>query len=130
MDFKEFKEKYFGKSVEEIKEGLMREENFWKDDVDLIKLIIDAGTLAESIFALDKDFSSLYLFKKKYRIMLYILQNITNIELIPEDENFEDYDSFFEKDILEKNSKALFFKIPNKFLLKYIDSKLMPFLNQ
>ena len=59
MDFKEFKEKYFGKSVEEIKEGLMREENFWKDDVDLIKLIIDAGTLAESIFALDKDFASL-----------------------------------------------------------------------
>ena len=28
MDFKEFKEKYFGKSVEEIKEGLMREENY------------------------------------------------------------------------------------------------------
>ena len=46
---------------------------FIKDDVDLIKLIIDAGTLAESIFALDKDFASLYLFKKQYSIMLYIL---------------------------------------------------------
>ena len=76
----------------------------------MIKLCIDAENCAREILELDKDFSGLYLFKKKYRIMLYILQNITNIELIPEDENFEDYDSFFEKAILETNSKALFFK--------------------
>lgn len=110
MDFKEFKEKYFGKSVEEIKEGLMREENFWKDDVDLIKLIIDAGTLAESIFALDKDFASLYLFKKQYSIMLYILKELTNLEMVPEDEHFEDYNAFVERAIVESNSNAYFFK--------------------
>lgn len=110
MDFKEFKEKYFGKSVEEIKEGLMREENFWKDDVDLIKLIIDAGTLAESIFALDKDFASLYLFKKQYSIMLYILKELTNLEMVPEDEHFEDYNAFVEKAMIELNSNAYFFK--------------------
>lgn len=110
MDFKEFKEKYFGKSVEEIKEGLMREENFWKDDVDLIKLIIDAGTLAESIFALDKDFASLYLFKKQYSIMLYILKELTNLEMVPEDERFEDYNAFVEKAMIELNSNAYFFK--------------------
>ena len=110
MDFKEMKEKYFGKDINYIKEEIQKEDNFFKTDIDMIKLCIDAENCAREILELDKDFSSLYLFKKKYRIMLYILQNITNIELIPEDENFEDYDSFFEKAILETNSKALFFK--------------------
>lgn len=110
MDFKEMKEKYFGKDINYIKEEIQKEDNFFKTDIDMIKLCIDAENCAREILELDKDFSGLYLFKKKYRIMLYILQNITNIELIPEDENFEDYDPFFEKAILETNSKALFFK--------------------
>ena len=110
MDFKEMKEKYFGKDINYIKEEIQKEDNFFKTDIDMIKLCIDAENCAREILELDKDFSGLYLFKKKYRIMLYILQNITNIELIPEDENFEDYDSFFEKAILKTNSKALFFK--------------------
>lgn len=110
MEFKEMKEKYFGKDINYIKEEIQKEDNFFKTDIDMIKLCIDAENCAREILELDKDFSGLYLFKKKYRIMLYILQNITNIELIPEDENFEDYDSFFEKAILETNSKALFFK--------------------
>ena len=105
MEFKEMKEKYFGKDINYIKEEIQKEDNFFKTDIDMIKLCIDAENCAREILELDKDFSGLYLFKKKYRIMLYILQNITNIELIPEDENFEDYDSFF-----ETNSKELFFK--------------------
>ena len=40
MDFKEFKEKCFGKSIEEIKDFICDIENFWKEDVDLIKLTI------------------------------------------------------------------------------------------
>ena len=110
MDFKEFKEKYFGKSVEEIKEGLKNEKNFWKSDIDLIKLTIDAEILVESILELDKDFASLYLFKKQYSIMLYILKELTNLEMIPEDEHFEDYNAFVEKAIVESNSNAYFFK--------------------
>ena len=110
MEFKEMKEKYFGKDINYIKEGIQKEDSFFKTDIDMIKLCIDAENCAREILELDKDFSGLYLFKKKYRIMLYILQNITNIELIPEDEDFEDYDSFFEKAILETNSKASFFK--------------------
>lgn len=110
MDFKEIKERFFGKDINYIKEEIQKEDNFFKTDIDMIKLCIDAENCAREILELDKDFSGLYLFKKKYRIMLYILQNITNIELIPEDEDFEDYDSFFEKAILGTNSKALFFK--------------------
>lgn len=110
MDFKEFKEKCFGKSIEEIKDFICDIENFWKEDVDLIKLTIDAGTLAESIFALDKDFASLYLFKKQYSIMLYIFKELTNLEMVPEDERFEDYNAFVEKAMIELNSNAYFFK--------------------
>lgn len=110
MNFKEFKEKCFGKSIEEIKDFICDIENFWKEDVDLIKLTIDAGTLAESIFALDKDFASLYLFKKQYSIMLYIFKELTNLEMVPEDERFEDYNAFVEKAMIELNSNAYFFK--------------------
>lgn len=109
MDFKEFKEKCFGKSIEEIKDFICDIEDFWKKDVDLIKLTIDAGTLAESIFALDKDFASLYLFKKQYSIMLYIFKELTNLEMVPEDERFEDYNAFVEKAMIELNSNAYFF---------------------
>ncbi len=109
MEFKEFKEKCFGKSIEEIKDFICDIEDFWKKDVDLIKLTIDAGTLAESIFALDKDFASLYLFKKQYSIMLYIFKELTNLEMVPEDERFEDYNAFVEKAMIELNSNAYFF---------------------
>ena len=109
MEFKEFKEKCFGKSIEEIKDFICDIEDFWKKDVDLIKLTIDAGTLAESIFALDKDFASLYLFKRQYSIMLYIFKELTNLEMVPEDERFEDYNAFVEKAMIELNSNAYFF---------------------
>lgn len=109
MDFKEFKEKYFGKSVEEIKEGLREEKDFWKKSTK-VQLAVDANSLAEQIIRFDKDFIGLFVFKKKYVIMLYIFQNLTNIELIPEDEEFEDYNVYIEQAILELNEQAKFFK--------------------
>lgn len=109
MDFKEFKEKYFGKSVDEIKDGLKGEKNFWKH-LKKVQLAVDANSLAEQIVRFDKDFIGLFVFKKKYVIMLYILQNLTNIELIPEDEEFEDYNVYIEQAILELNEQAKFFK--------------------
>ena len=78
MEFKKMKEKYFGKDINYIKEEIQKEDNFFKTDIDMIKLCIDAENCAREILELDKDFSGLYLFKKKYRIMLYILQNIDN----------------------------------------------------
>lgn len=110
MDFKEFKEKCFGKSVEEIKEIIKKTNNFWNNEVDTVKLVVDAGILADTILHYDKDFKSLYVFKKKCQILLYILKNLTNIELVPEDEDFDDYNIFIEKAILESNSNAYFFK--------------------
>lgn len=109
MEFKDFKEKYFGKSVEEIKEGLKGEKNFWKASTK-VQLAVDANSLAEQIIRFDKDFIGLFVFKKKYVIMLYIFQNLTNIELIPEDEEFEDYNVYIEQAILELNEQAKFFK--------------------
>lgn len=110
MEFKEFKELYFGKSIEYIKEELKKDENFFKTDIDMIKLCIDANDCANKILEMDKAFPALYLFKKKYAIMLYILEELTNLEMIPEDESFEDYDAFVEKAILELNSHCYFFK--------------------
>lgn len=110
MDFKEFKEKYFGKSVDEIKDGLRGEKNFWKNGLDTLELCISAGRCADTIMDMDKEFLPLYIFKKKYSIMFFILRGLTNIELIPEDESFDDYDSFVEEAILKSNSKAYFFK--------------------
>ncbi len=110
MEFKEMKERFFGKSVEYIKEELSKETEFFKDNIDMIKLCIDAGSCADIIMDIDMEFTPLYLFKKKYLIMLYIWENLTNLEMIPEDEAFEDYDIFVEKAILESNSNAFFFK--------------------
>ena len=110
MEFKEFKEKCFGKSVEEIKEILKQESNFFKTDIELIEICIDANTCAKKILDMDRTFLALYSFRKRYNIMLYIYKKFTNLQLIPEDESFLDYDIFVEKAITELNSKACFFK--------------------
>ena len=110
MEFKEFKEKCFGKTVEEIKEILKQEKDFFKTDIELVKLCIDAGNCAEEILNIDRAFVPLYLFKKNYSIMFYIYKELTNLQLIPEDESFSDYDIFVEKAIIELNSNACFFK--------------------
>lgn len=110
MDFNELKNKYFKKDFDFVKNGIKNEENFFKKNVDMVKLCVDAGICADSIFNIEKDFPALFSFKKRYTIMLYILKNLTTIELIPEDESFEDYDIFVEKAILELNSDAYFFK--------------------
>lgn len=110
MDFNEFKKKYFKKDFDSIKNGIKNEENFFKENIDMVKLCVDAGVCADSISNIEKDFPALFSFKKRYIIMLYILKNLTTIELIPEDESFEDYDILVEKAILELNSDAYFFK--------------------
>ena len=41
MEFKEMKEKYFGKDINYIKEGIQKEDSFFKTDIDMIKLCIE-----------------------------------------------------------------------------------------
>lgn len=110
MEFKEFKEKCYGKTVDEIKEIISNIDGFWKEDIDAIKLVIDSDMLANKILQKDKELTGLFIFKKRYQILFYILKNITNLELIPEDESFDDYNIFMERAILELNNNASFFK--------------------
>ena len=111
MEFKDFKEKCFGKTVNEIKEIILGIDNFWKnnEDIEIVKLIIDAEMTAESILERDKIFTALDLFKQKYIIQMYLLKELTNIKMIPEDENFDDYNPFIVKAMVELNQNAFLF---------------------
>lgn len=118
MEFKEIKEKCFGKTVEEIKNEITQVKNFFKTEVEMVKICIDAENCAREILEEDKNFTGLFIFNKRQMIMLYILKNLTNLELIPEDNSFEDYDIFFEKAVLELNSKAFLFSLIVEEIIK------------
>ena len=108
MNFKEFKEKCFGKSVEEIKNIINEIDNFWKDDTSLLKLTLDASEYANEILNIDSEFPALFMYRKECKILLYILKDITNIELIPDKESFDDFDSFLKIALVKLNSKSYF----------------------
>lgn len=108
MDFKELKEKCFGKSVEEIKETINGINNFWKMDINLLMLTLDANDCANKILQMEKNFPALFIYRRECQILLCILKELTNIELIPDNESFDDYDSFLKIALLELNSKAYF----------------------
>ena len=108
MDFKEFKEKCFGKSIEEIKNIINEIDNFWKDDTSLLKLTLDASEYANEILNIDSEFPALFIYRKECKILLYILKDVTNIELIPDNESFDDFDAFLKIALVKLNSKAYF----------------------
>ena len=108
MNFKEFKEKCFGKSVEEIKNIINEIDNFWKDDTSLLKLTLDASEYANEILNIDSEFPALFIYRKECKILLYILKDVTNIELIPDNESFDDFDAFLKIALVKLNSKAYF----------------------
>lgn len=108
MDFKELKEKCFGKSVEKIKETINGINNFWKMDINLLMLTLDANDCANKILQMEKNFPALFIYRRECQILLCILKELTNIELIPDNESFDDYDSFLKIALLELNSKAYF----------------------
>lgn len=108
MEFKELKNKCYGKSVEEIKNIINEMDSFWKNDTNLLKLTLDANEYANEILNMDIEFPALFVYRKECKILLYILKDITNIELIPDNESFDDFDSFFKMALVELNSKAYF----------------------
>ena len=108
MDFKEFKEKCYGKSIEEIKNIINEIDNFWKDDISLLNLTLDASEYANEILNIDSEFPALFIYRKECKILLYILKDVTNIELIPDNESFDDFDAFLKIALVKLNSKAYF----------------------
>lgn len=108
MDFNELKNKCYGKSVEEIKNIINETDGFWKSDTNLLKLTLDASEYANEILNMDAEFPALFVYRKECKILLYILKDITNVELIPDNESFDDFDSFFKIALIELNSKAYF----------------------
>lgn len=108
MDFKEFKEKYFGKSVEEIKEGLKGENNFWKNDKTMAELCLNVDKLIEMIIQLDKTHLSIYSFQKRTIVLKYILETFTTLKSFPELDTFEDFDISVEEAIYASSSQARF----------------------
>lgn len=108
MDFNELKSKCYGKSIEEIKGIINKIDDFWKSDVNLLKLTLDASEYANEILNMDAEFPALFVYRKECKILLYILKDITNVELIPDNESFDDFDSFFKIALIELNSKAYF----------------------
>lgn len=108
MEFKEFKEKYFGKSVEEIKEGLMEEKDFWKDDIELVQICINIDFLIEKIIKLKKDHPSIYLIQKRIIILKSVLEMFTTLQSLPEIDSFEDFSIEVEDAIYRLHSKARF----------------------
>ena len=110
MDFKKFKEKYFGKTYDEIKEELIKEENFWKNDKDVVSICLDVDRLIRQILEIEKDYPALFLMKKKMLILRYIYENFTTLESIPEDDEFSNYDIIVERVIYQINSGAALVK--------------------
>lgn len=108
MDFKELKEKCFGRSVEEIKNIINEINNFWKSDTNLLKLTLDANNCANKILQLEKEFPALFVYRKECKILLCILKEVSNIELIPDNESFDDFDAFLKIALVEMNSQAYF----------------------
>ena len=119
MEFKEFKEKYFGKSVEEIKEGLKEEKDFWKNNVELVNVCVNADKIVQNIIELNKNHPSLYIFQKKMMLLKYIYENFTNLKSFPEEDSFEDYDINVERVFYEVNKYAIFLKdVVNESLIE------------
>lgn len=110
MEFKEFKEKYFGKSVDEIVMDLKLNQNFWKNEKDIIEVCINIDGIISNIVALDKNHPSVYLFQKRMIILRYIIENFTTLESVPEIDTFEDYDMAVEEAIYVLSSQARFVK--------------------
>lgn len=108
MDFKEFKEKYFGKSVVDIVKDLMLETDFWKNDKSMVELCLDIDKLIETIIQLDKTHPSIYSFQKRIIILKYILETFTVLESFPELDTFDDFDVSVEEAIYTVSSQARF----------------------
>ena len=124
MDFKDFKEKYFGKSVEEI-EALLKEDKEIFKKVENIDIVVRAIIVAQEILKLEHNIDYFYIYQEYYIVFENELDLFLNIEDIPfvEDMNFLDFDINL-KSILEKIPSIKMFKDMIKDIMNstYINS--------
>lgn len=93
MDFKDFKEKYFKKNVEEIKLLLKENKGIFKE-VENIDIVVRAVGIAREILNLEHSIDYFYVFQEYYITFANELDLFLNVENIPavEDMDFSDFD--------------------------------------
>ena len=89
MDFKEFKEKCYGKTIDEIKEIILQQD-ILKPEND-IEVFSSIDNVINRINNISKDIMSVYLFLKEDILFLNSLKLFTKITIIPNEEAIEDY---------------------------------------
>ncbi len=102
MDFKDFKEKYFKKNVEEVKLLLKENKGIFKG-IENIDVVVRAVGIAREILNLEHSIDYFYIFQEYYIIFANELDLFLNVENIPavEDMDFSDFDINL-KSILEE----------------------------
>ncbi len=109
MDFKEFKEKCYGKTVDEIKEIINKEVGLKK--IENIDIVVRAINTARQVLNLEHSIDFFYVFQKYFLIFINEIDLFLKVEDVPtlEDIDFVDYNITIEK-ILEENPSIELFK--------------------
>lgn len=124
MTFEDFKKKYFGKNVEEIKEELKSEKDFWKK-INNMDIVLQAQFLSREILNFEHTLDYFYIFQKMYVIFVKGLEMCTNVQNLPEEISFDDYNIIFDKVFEEVNSYyALLKKMINEILQEERENRL------
>lgn len=124
MDFKDFKEKYFKKNVEEMRLLLKENKGIFKE-VENIDIVVRAVGVAREILNLEHSIDYFYVFQEYYITFANELDLFLNIENIPtvEDMDFSDFDINL-KNVLEEIPYIKMFKDMVKDTINsvYLDS--------
>lgn len=109
MDFKEFKEKCYGKTIDETKKIINEDVNLKK--VENIDIVVRAINTARQVLNLEHSIDFFYVFQKYFLIFINEIDLFLEVENVPtlESIDFVDYDITIEK-ILEENPSIELFK--------------------
>ena len=110
MDFKEFKEKYYGMETFKIVPELQDNKEFWKQDVDTIYLCVRIDKLIENIVNLEREQPSLFVLNKKILMYKFILEELTTLTTLPETGDVNEYCIEVEEAFYVVSSKARFIR--------------------
>lgn len=109
MDFKELKEKCFGKDIGEIKEVI--KDNKLLKKVENIDIVVRAINIARQILNLEHSIDFFYIFQKYFLILINEIDLFLEVENVPtlEKIDFSDYDAAMQE-VLENIPSIRMFK--------------------